>query len=110
MNWLYMLFVDFNISQWAAVRGSELLATLSWAPNGGRTDTLYAATPPSIAESDAGEDESPSSKALTQLLVHARRTLSSRSNLSLEYPAGEMTNAITAAGFRPRRTLLWMKV
>lgn len=98
VNWLYLLFVDFNIAQWAAVRGADLLATLSWVPHGGRTDTLYAAT-------GTGSDP----EALTQLLIHARRTLSSRSALSLEYPAGEMTGAISAAGFRSRRTLLWMK-
>ena len=102
INWLYLLFVDFNITQWAAVRGGELLATLSWVPHGGRTDPLFAAT--------AGQtDDAQTSEALTQLLIHARRTLSNRAMLSLEYPAGEMTEAISAAGFRPRRTLLWMK-
>ena len=99
MNWLYLLFVDYNITQWAAVRGADLLATLSWMPRGGRTDSIYAATPA------AGDGT-----ALTQLLIHARRTLSGRSTLSLEYPAGEMTEAISAAGFKLRRTLLWMKV
>ena len=99
INWLYLLFVDFNITQWAAVRGADLLATLSWMPHGGRSDSMYAAT-------GMGSDP----EALTQLLIHARRTLSSRSILSLEYPAGEMTEAISAAGFKPRRTLLWMKV
>ena len=98
MNWLYLLFVDFNITQWAALRGADLLAILSWLPRGGRTDTMYAATGP-------GSDP----EALTQLLIHARRTLSSRSILSLEYPAGEMDDAIRAAGFTSRRTLIWMK-
>jgi GNAT superfamily N-acetyltransferase len=99
MNWLYLLFVDLNIAQWAAIRGADLLATLSWMPHGGRLDSIYAGT---------GTDSSP--EALTQLLVHARRTLSSRTTLSLDYPAGEMTDAISAAGFKARRTLLWMKV
>ncbi len=98
MNWLYLLFVDLNIAQWAAVRGADLLATLSWMPYGGRLDSIYAAT---------GTGSSP--EALTQLLIHARRTLSSRTTLSLDYPAGEMTDAISAAGFKARRTLLWMK-
>jgi hypothetical protein len=123
MNWLYLLFVDYNITQWAATRGADLLATLSWMPRGGRTDTLYAATPLVLtsypkgggatrmgSEVEASTSPSPTSEALTQLLIHARRTLSSRSTLSLEYPAGEMTEAITAAGFKQRRTLLWMKV
>ena len=104
MNWLYLLFVDYNITQWAAVGGSELLATLSWMPHGGRTDAIYAAV--SLTGLDT---PSAASEALTQLLIHARRTLSSRSMLSLDYPAGEMSEAIAAAGFKIRRTLLWMK-
>jgi len=49
------------------------------------------------------------SEALTKLLIHARRTLSNHSTLSLDFPAGEMTDAIIAAGFKPRRTLIWMR-
>ncbi|HSO10911.1 MAG TPA: GNAT family N-acetyltransferase [Anaerolineales bacterium] len=98
MNWLYMLFVDMNIKQWATVRGDKLLATLSWVPNAGRSESLIAA---------AGEKSGP--EALTQLLIHARRTLSNQSKLSLEHPAGEMTEAFLAAGFTERRTLLWMR-
>jgi len=98
MNWLYMLFMDFNIKQWAAVRGDDLLATLTWMPYGGRTESMYGAT---STEADP--------EALTQLLIHVRRALSNRSTLSLDYPAGEMTDAILAAGFKPRRTLIWMK-
>jgi len=98
MNWLYILFMDFNVKQWAAVRGDELLATLTWMPQGGRSESMYGA---------AGTGSDP--EALTQLLVHARRAMSNHSALSLEYPAGEMTDAIRAAGFTPRRTLIWMR-
>jgi len=113
MNWLYMLFVDMNIKQWAAVRGDKLLATLAYTPHGGRTESLIAAT-----ESTSGKDRSSAAsspggelhaQALTQLLIHARRTLTSQSRLSLEYPAGEMTEAFLASGFKERRTLLWMR-
>jgi ribosomal protein S18 acetylase RimI-like enzyme len=97
-NWLYLLFVDFNVRQWAAVRGDELLATLTWMPQVGRSEPLYAAT----GEWADGE-------ALTRLLIHARRALSNQSSLTLDFPAGEMTDAIRAAGFKPRRTLLWMR-
>ena len=96
-NWFYLLFIDFNIRQWAAVRNDELLATLTWMPQGGRSESLYAAAPSAQGE------------ALTQLLLHARRNLSHHSSLSLDFPAGEMTEAIQAAGFRIRRTLLWMR-
>jgi hypothetical protein len=98
MNWLYLMFVDMNVRQWAAVRGDRLLATLSWAPHGGRSEPLYAAT---------GERSEP--EALTQLLIHARRTLIHQPKLSLEHPAGEMIEAFIAAGFSERRTLLWMR-
>jgi ribosomal protein S18 acetylase RimI-like enzyme len=98
-NWFYLLFIDFNIKQWAAVRDDQLLATLTWMPHGGRSESLYAATGPAEA----------SSEALTSLLIHARRTITYLPSLSLDYPAGEMTEAILAAGFQPRRTLLWMR-
>lgn len=97
-NWIYLLFVDFNIRQWAAVRNDELLATLTWMPQGSKSEPLYAA----MAEASDGE-------ALTQLLLHVRRALSYHSPLSLDFPAGKMTEAIRAAGFKPRRTLLWMR-
>ena len=98
MNWLYRLFVDMSIKQWAAVHGDKLLATLSWTPHAGRSESLVAAT---------GEGSGP--EALNQLLIHARRTLTNHPRLSLEHPAGEMTEAFLAAGFTERRTLLWMR-
>src|ERR1051325_9231916 len=96
-NWLYLLFVDFNIKQWAAVRDDQLLATLSWVPQGNRSESLYAAAIRSESE------------ALTGLLIHAQRTISFSQRLTLEYPADEMSEAIRAAGFKPQRTLLWMR-
>jgi ribosomal protein S18 acetylase RimI-like enzyme len=97
LNWMYLLFIDSGVRQWAAVRNDELLATLTWMPPGGRSDSLYAAT---ATETDPA--------AFTTLLVHARRTITYYPQLTLEYPADEMTDAIRAAGFKPRRTLLWM--
>ena len=97
-NWFYLLFVDFNIRQWAAVRGEKLQATLTWMPQGGRSESLYAAI-------GSGSD----AEALTALLVHARRTITYQPQLTMEYTAGEMTEAIGAAGFKERRTLLWMR-
>lgn len=99
-NWLYLLFIDFNVKQWAAVRGDELLATLAWMPQGGRAESLYAA----IRSAGAG------SEALTALLIHARRTITYPSSLNLDFPADEMSDAIHTAGFQPRRTLLWMRM
>ena len=97
-NWFYLLFIDFNVRQWAAVRKNELLATLSWMPQGGRSESLFAAT----------GSTGVSGEALTSLLIHARRTITYPPSLTLDYPADELTDAIRAAGFQPRRTLLWM--
>ena len=116
MNWLYLRFTGFNIKQWAAVRGDNLLATLTWMPHGGRSEALYGATA-GIAQSGATRQESEveargiesQAEALTQLLIHVRRALSNHSKLTLDYPAGEMTDAILSAGFKPQRTLIWMR-
>jgi len=99
-NWFYLLFIDFNVKQWAAVRNGELLATLTWMPQGGRSESLFAAT----------GSPGPGDEALTALLVHARRSISYQPYFTLDYPADEMVDAIRAAGFTPRRTLLWMRV
>jgi len=97
-NWFHWLFMEFELRQWAAVRDGQLLATLTWMPHGGRSESIYVATSP---ESEP--------EAVTQLLIHVRRALSQYATLALEYPAGEMDDAIVAAGFRPRRTLIWMR-
>jgi hypothetical protein len=97
-NWLYLLFVDFNIKQWAAVRNDKLLATLTWVPQGSRSESLFAA---------AGTGSEP--EALTSLLIHAQRMIPFSQRLTLEYPAGEMAEAIRVAGFKQQRTLLWMR-
>jgi hypothetical protein len=49
------------------------------------------------------------SEALTALLIHAQRTITFSQRLTLEYPADEMSDAIRTAGFKPQRTLLWMR-
>ena len=97
-NWLSWMFMDFELHQWAAVRNNELLATLTWMPRGSRSESIFLAADPGSAP-----------EAVTQLLIHVRRAMSHYSTLSLEYPAGEMTEAIIAGGFRPRRTLIWMR-
>ena len=98
LNWLYLMFVDINVRQWAALRKEELLATLSWIPTG-RGESLFAA---------AGERSDP--EALTALLLQARRDLyHSYPQISLEFPAGNFDDAIHAAGFKSLRTLIWMQ-
>jgi hypothetical protein len=102
LNSIYLLLIDSNIRQWAAVRNDELLATLTWMPQAGRSESLYVAIPASLQGQAQFE-------AVTSLLIQARRTVTYYSYLTLEYPAGEMTESIRRAGFTPRRTLLWMR-
>lgn len=97
LTWLANLFMDFTLEQWAAMRGGELLATLTSVPSGNRSNSLFAAV---------GD----SSEALTQLLAYARQRLAYNTAATLDFPAGEMTDAISAAGFTPRRTLIWMRM
>jgi ribosomal protein S18 acetylase RimI-like enzyme len=97
-NWLYLLFLDINIRQWAAMRKDRMEAALAWIPSG-RGESLFAAT---------GERSDPD--ALTALLLQARRDLSHfYPNIALEFPAGEFDGAIHAAGFKSVRTLIWMQ-
>lgn len=97
-NWLYLLFVDMNIRQWAAVQRDQLQATLSWIPNG-RGENLFAAAGPRSAP-----------EAMTALLIQARREIYHLyPNIALEFPVSEFDDAIRAAGFKPLRTLIWMQ-
>jgi predicted N-acetyltransferase YhbS len=96
-TWLYLLFVDINLRQWASVQADQPQAVLSWTPNGARLEPLWLALP---------ADASP--QAVTSVLLHARRELG-RHKLVLEHPAGPWDEAIRAAGFRVERTLLWMR-
>jgi len=97
-TWLYLIFIDMNIRQWAAVQRDTLLSTLSWIPTG-RGESLFAAI---------GDEWDP--EALTQLLIHARRDLYlSYPSVTFEFPVSRFDNAIRDAGFKPLRTLIWMQ-
>jgi len=96
---VYRFFMEFETRQWVAYAGDgRLQAVLAWLPSTGKSDRLWAASP-----AEGGD------KALTALLLHARRTLTWQKNLSLELPAGYATEAVRAAGFTPLRTLIWMQ-
>lgn len=98
LNWLYLVFIDMNVRQWAAVRGETLHATLSWIPTG-RGEALFA-----------GISERSNPEALTVLLQQARRELHSNySSINMEFPVGHFDDAIQAAGFKSLRTLIWMQ-
>jgi GNAT superfamily N-acetyltransferase len=97
---IYRIMMDYEVRHWAArAENGAASALLSWQAMAGMEDRLWAA-----ASSQGSE------RALTALLLHARRNLPWRQNLMLDYPAGEYAAAIESAGFQPHRTLLWMKL
>ena len=97
-NWLYRLFVDYDVRQWAALKDGRLQGVLAWLPTYRAADLLWVA----IALDAAGD-------ALTTLLLHARRHLAHRRALFVEYPGGQAVEAFLAAGFSSQRTLIWMR-
>jgi ribosomal protein S18 acetylase RimI-like enzyme len=97
-NWLYRAFVEFNIRQWAALRDGRLVAAVSWVPTIHTSNMLWVAT------ASTGDAE-----GLRSALESARYELSHYRRLAVEYPAGEMAQAIESAGFAAFRTLIWMR-
>jgi len=49
-------------------------------------------------------------KAFTALLLYVRRVLAHHETLSLDMPFGVAEEALRAAGFQDRRTLVWMQL
>jgi ribosomal protein S18 acetylase RimI-like enzyme len=96
---IYRLLMDYEVRHWVARNESAPTAYLSWQAMTDQNDRLWAAVPAEGSE-----------QALTALLLHARRNLPWRQNLTLDYPAGEYTSSFEAAGFHAQRTLLWMKL
>jgi ribosomal protein S18 acetylase RimI-like enzyme len=96
--WLYRFFVEFDIHQWAATKNGKLLAAVSWLGATRPTEMLWVAAP---SDGDA--------PALKSALEAACRELVNQRRLTIEYPAGEMVEAIQSAGFQPQRTLIWMR-
>jgi len=95
---LYRFFAANETRHWAAYFNGAFSGMLTWQPAYGTSDRLWAAVPPEEGE-----------RALLALLVHVRRSLTSRPTLALDFPAGEYAVSMEAAGFRPYRTLLWMR-
>lgn len=96
---LYRLWNDIYDQQWSALRGRRLVGVLAWQSQPGYSDSLWLATGP-----EKDED------AISALLMHARRHLSYRRPLTLDYPAGQAEAAIQAASFQAHQTLIWMSL
>ena len=97
--WLYRFIVDYEVRHLVARMNDAPIAMLSWLAMAGQNDRLWVAAPPQGSE-----------RALTALLLYARRALAWRQTITLDFPAGEYQASIEAAGFHPHRTLLWMKL
>lgn len=98
-SWLYRIFVEHDIRQWALTEKGNPKALLSWIPTHTNHTPLWLAAPPQV---DAA--------ALAGFLQHVRSELTSRkTELYIDYPAEQHVAAFTQAGFTSRRTLLWMR-
>jgi ribosomal protein S18 acetylase RimI-like enzyme len=95
---LHRFFNEVDIRHWAAQRGKDLLGLLTWQASRGYADRLWLAAPP---END--------DLAVQALSAFIRREWRSRRPLTLDYPAGRANDALTAAGFQPQHTLIWME-
>ncbi|MFL7869808.1 MAG: GNAT family N-acetyltransferase [Anaerolineales bacterium] len=96
-SWLYRLFVEFDLRQWAVQKDGQLQGVLAWMP------TLRSA-PLWLACDSYADPES-----ITTLLIQARYDLRHQQNLKMEHPANMQEEAIQAAGFENARTLIWMR-
>ena len=95
---IYRLLVGASARHWVAQREKHLAGVLTWQSFHTSADVLWLATPPEA------EDE-----AIYQLLRCARRGLSPRRPLALDFPAGLGSEAIRRAGFHAQTTLVWME-
>jgi hypothetical protein len=96
-NWLYRLFIEFDLQQWAVQKNGRLQGVLAWMPTT-RSSSLWLACNP-------GAD----SESITSLLLNAHRNLAHHQSLALEHPVGLQEDAIREAGFNISRTLIWMR-
>lgn len=97
-NWLHRMFFEIDVRQWTAVKDGRLLATASWVPTSRTTTMLWLGSPLNGMPA-----------AVKLVLKAARHSLAHHRRLTVEYPAGEMTDAIQSAGFSAFRTLIWMR-
>lgn len=96
-NWLYRLFIEFDLQQWAVQRNGQLQGVLTWMPTT-HSSTLWLACGPRA-----------DSESITSLLLQAHQNIAYRKSLVLEHPAGMQEQAIQTAGFNATRTLIWMR-
>jgi ribosomal protein S18 acetylase RimI-like enzyme len=97
--WLQRFFTGHPVQHWAARRSGKLVGTVTWEQSPLYIDHLWLAT--------AQQDEE---EAVQALLMHARKRLQYRRQLSVNYPADRATSAFERSGFQLHNTLAWMVV
>jgi ribosomal protein S18 acetylase RimI-like enzyme len=99
IGFLSRVFGDAYLMQWGIYRRDRLCAAAAWQSNPGNTNLLWLGAPV-----EADDD------AVKALLQHICKTVSARRPMILDYPAGQTAEAIQAAGFHARQTLIWMEI
>jgi ribosomal protein S18 acetylase RimI-like enzyme len=88
---------NIKIKQWCALKGDQLLCTLSWQATSSYADSLWLAVPADINQ-----------LILQSLLSQVHNILNTSRPFKLDYPARQHEKAIQNAGFYPQQTLIWM--
>lgn len=87
-----------SLRHWAAYRGEEPLAAVTYQPMAGFADMLWVSAP---------ENFDPWS--VSALLAHVRRKLPSNRPLAIDFPAHTGDESFLKAGFSLHQTLIWME-
>jgi GNAT superfamily N-acetyltransferase len=95
---LYRLLIGMRVRNWVAQSGDTLLAGLVLQKIYPHADTLWLAAPAKV-----------DGASVAYLLRTARQELAPQRPLTLDFPAGQFTQDIRAAGFEIRHTLIWME-
>jgi GNAT superfamily N-acetyltransferase len=99
MGTIWRFINNAQIAQWGLIRANRLKAVLAWQATSGTYDYLYLAASPTTEHDD-----------IYALLLHALERMPTRRFLSMDYPASKFSEAIHAAGFSNRQTLIWMEL
>jgi ribosomal protein S18 acetylase RimI-like enzyme len=96
--WMRRVLSGKPTQHWAAYRSGLFAAAITWEQSLHYVDYLWLAAPPQEEE------------AVQALLIHARRRLPFRRQLSVNYPAGKSEAAFEQSGYHLHNTLIWMSV
>lgn len=95
---LMNLIDGVRLKHWAFFHHQDLQGVITWQKTNAFAHNLWVAFSP-----DREADVLPSA------LARALRTLSRKHPLSIDYPAGRLSQVLHSLGFEPFRTLIWMR-